>query len=337
MKPLIAVTMGDAAGIGPEVTVKALLKEEVRDMCRAVVIGDAGIIEKQCSGMDTCSMRIPSVAVKKINKLKEAGSSSNTIYVLEPAGTDLSSPEPAKVQEACGRAAVEYVKKAVEMVLRKKVSAVVTAPWCKESVRMAGFKYAGHTEFIAELAGVDDYAMMIAGGSLKAVLVTRHLPVSEVARSLSEEKVYRTILLANESLKKFGIESPMIAVAALNPHAGENGIIGMEEKEIILPAVEKAKGEGMDVKGPLPVDKAMYDTAGSRYDIAVAMYHDQVLIPVKLIAFYRSINITLGLPFIRTSPCHGTAFDIAGKNKADSRSMVEAISFAVKHAKGCAS
>ncbi len=325
--------MGDAAGIGPEVTVKALLTEEVRDMCRAVVIGNAGVMEKQFNGMDACSMGMPSVAVKKISELKEAGGSGNAIYVIDPADMDLTNISPGKAHEACGRAAVEYVRKAVEMVMRGEVSAVVTAPWCKESVRMAGFKHAGHTEFIAELAGVDDYAMMIAGGSLRAIPVTRHIPVSEVAHELTEEKIYRAILLANEALKKFGMESPRIAVAALNPHAGDNGIIGTEEKEIILPAVEKARGEGADVKGPLPADKVMYDTAGSRYDIVVAMYHDQVLIPVKIIAFGRSINITLGLPFIRTSPCHGTAFDIAGRNKADSRSMVEAIRFAVKHEK----
>lgn len=333
MKPLIAITMGDAAGIGPEVTVKALLTGEVRDLCRAVVIGNAGIIEKQCSSLDTCGLGVPSVTVRSIDDLEKAKDAAGVIDVLDPGSAGLEGIEYGRAQESCGRAAAGYVKRAVGLALQEKVKAVVTAPWCKESICMAGYDCGGHTEFIAELAGVDDYAMMIAGGSLRTVLVTRHIPIGEVPATLTEEKVFRAIMLADRSLKGFGVAAPRIAVAALNPHAGENGLIGSEEKDIILPAVERAGREGVDVKGPLPADRAMYDTAGSRYDIVVAMYHDQALIPVKLIAFNRGINVTLGLPFIRTSPCHGTAFDIAGRNRADSRSMAEAIKFAVKHEK----
>lgn len=333
MKPLIAVTMGDASGIGPEISVKAVLKEEIQDICRVIIIGDAGVLEKQSSGtMPNCT-GITETGIRRINEPGEAKHRKNIIDVLDLKLPGMDGIEMGKASAITGKASVEYVKKAVQMALNKEVSAIVTAPWCKESVFMAGNKFTGHTEFIAELAGVKDFAMMIAGGSMRTVLVTGHLPLNEVSKNLNEDKIYRVIMLTNNSLKELFGNAVRIAVTGLNPHTGENGILGKEEKDIIRPAVEHARREGVNVNGPIAADKVIYDTAGSRYDVAVVMYHDQALIPVKLLAFNRSINVTLGLPFIRTSPCHGTAFDIAGKNMADPRSMVEAIKFAVKNEK----
>jgi len=331
--PKIVMTIGDAAGIGPEVIVKALSLPEMYKICEPVVIGDVRVVEK------ALEFSVSAAAAKelRLNSIKDIGrakSDYGTIDILDLGNIDIDRLKLGKTDPMCGKAAFEYIKKGVETIQSGRAKAMVTAPICKKSMEEAGFSFPGHTELLAELTGTKDFAMMLVGGSLKVVLVTRHLPLGEVSSSLTKEKVLLAIRLGVEAMKAFGIESPRVGISALNPHAGEWGVIGKEEIDIIVPAIEEAEKEGITVSGPLPSDKVFYDTAGGRYDLAIAMYHDQAQVPVKLLCFTKSVNVTLGLPFVRTSPCHGTAFDIAGQNKANPQSFVEAIKLAVKLVEG---
>lgn len=326
-KPIIGITMGDAAGIGPEVTVKVLTQEKTYEICRPLVIGDGQVLQKI---IDDNNLRF---SLNFIKEPKEARFSWGVIDVLDMANINLSKLKIGRVNKMCGKAAVEYIQKAVRLVTAKKIDAIVTAPLCKESMHKAGFHYGGHTELLAKLSKTRKVVMMIAGGTLKTVLVTTHLPLNKVPSSLSVKKIYEVIKITDEAMKRFfGIDNPRMIVASLNPHCGEGGILGREEKEIITPAINKAAKEGIYIVGPFSPDKAIYEAASGRFDVAVVMYHDQSLIPVKLLAFKRGINVTLGLPFVRTSPCHGTAFDIAGEGLADPSSMFEALNLASKMA-----
>jgi 4-hydroxythreonine-4-phosphate dehydrogenase len=329
MPPKIVITMGDSAGIGPEVIVKALSLLEIYEICQPIVIGDARVLQSTLES----SKSLVAKGELRLNPIRDIGKAKfnyGFIDLLDLGNIDIDKLKPGRVDPMCGSAAFEYIKKGVAIVQSGAAKAIVTAPLCKKSMEEAGFSYPGHTELLAELTGTKDFAMMLVGGNLRVVLVTRHLPLKEVASSLSKEKILVAIRLGVEAMKAFGIDLPRVAVCALNPHAGEWGVLGMEEIETIIPAVEQARKEGIDVTGPLPSDKGFYDTAGGRYDLAVAMYHDQGQIPVKLLSFTKSVNITLGLPFVRTSPCHGTGFDIAGQNRANSQSFIEAIKLAVK-------
>ncbi|MCJ7645965.1 4-hydroxythreonine-4-phosphate dehydrogenase PdxA [bacterium] len=333
MPPKIVITMGDSAGIGPEVIVKALSLPEVYKICQPIVIGDAEVLESILG----FSKGLCSKGELRLNPIRDIGNARfdyGVIDLFDLENIDMDRLRPGRVDPMCGKAAFEYIKKGVEIIQSTGAKGMVTAPLCKKSMEEAGFSYPGHTELLAELTGTKDFAMMLVGGNLKVVLVTRHLPLKEVASSLSKQKVLLAIRLGVEAMKAFGIDLPRVAVCALNPHAGEWGVLGKEEIETIIPAVEEARKEGIAISGPLPSDKGFYDTAGGRYDLAVAMYHDQAQIPVKLLCFTKSVNVTLGLPFVRTSPCHGTGFDIAGQNRANSQSFVEAIKLAVKLMKG---
>lgn len=326
-RPIIGITMGDAAGIGPEVSVKLLNKGNVYDICKPLVIGDEKVIQKIIE--DNKYM----FSINKIRNTKEARFTWGTIDILDLSNIDIDKLKLGRVNKMCGKAAVEYIEKAVELIKNKKLDAIVTAPICKESIHKAEFRYTGHTELLAHLAKVKKVVMMIAGGTLRTVLVTRHLPLKKVPSCLRSQEIFEVIKITNHAMKElFAIHNPRMIVCSLNPHCGEGGILGTEEKRIIIPAVNKAQKKGIDVYGPFSPDKAVYEAARGRFDVAVVMYHDQSLIPVKLLAFNRSVNVTLGLPFVRTSPCHGTAFDIAGKNIADSSSMFEALKLAVRMA-----
>jgi len=333
MPPRIVITMGDPAGIGPEIIIKALSLAEIYETCQPVVVGSAWVLEVALE-----FSRSPALIGKpKLNPITEVGKARfkhGAIDVFDLGNMDVERLKLGKVDPMCGKASFEYIKKGIEIVQSGGAKAMVTAPLCKKSLEEAGFSYPGHTELLAELTGTKDFAMMLVGGNLKVVLVTRHLPLKDVASSLTKEKVLLAIRLGIKAMKVFGIDSPKVGVCALNPHAGEWGVLGKEEVETILPAIEEAKKEGITVSGPLPSDRVFYDTAGGRYDLAVAMYHDQALIPLKLLSFTRSVNVTLGLPFVRTSPCHGTAFDIAGQNRANPQSFIEAIKLAAKLAVG---
>jgi len=283
-KKTLAITIGDPAGIGPEITKKALASPKIRGLANFLVIGQAD------------------KAIKPGHPSKKSGSQ-----------------------------AIQFLEEAVEMANSNIVDAIVTAPISKEACRSAGFKFPGHTEFLASRAKTKNFAMMLVGDKLRVVLVTRHLALKDVARVLTIDKIYQTIKLTNKSLKKqFNIAQPKIAVLGLNPHAGEGGMLGAEEKNIILPAIKKAKQNKINATGPYPADALFYQAKDGKFDAIVCMYHDQGLIPLKMLAFDTGVNVTLGLPFVRTSPDHGTAFDIAGKNKANPASMIAAIRLAIE-------
>ncbi|MFQ5867161.1 MAG: 4-hydroxythreonine-4-phosphate dehydrogenase PdxA [bacterium] len=329
MPPKIVVTMGDSAGVGPEVIVKALSLPDIYRICQPIVIGDGRVLESILKFSKSLGSK-GELRLNLIRDILQARFNYGVIDLFDLGNIDMDRLKLGRVDPMCGKATFEYIKKGIEIVQTGGAKAMVTAPLCKKSMEEAGFSYPGHTELLAELTGTKDFAMMLVGGNLRVVLVTRHLPLKEVASSLSKEKVLLAIRLGVETMKAFEIDSPRVGVCALNPHAGEWGVLGKEEIEIIIPAIEEARKEGIVVSGPLPSDKGFYDTAGGRYDLAVAMYHDQAQIPVKLLSFTKSVNVTLGLPFVRTSPCHGTGFDIAGEGKANSQSLIEAIKLAAK-------
>jgi len=238
--------------------------------------------------------------------------------------------DPGSVSSESGRASLGYIESAVQNVLENKIDCIVTAPISKEAIHRAGSQFPGHTEMLAELSGSKEVAMMFEGDKFKVVLVTIHQALKKVPELLNEEKIYRIINLTNESLiKYFGVIKPKIVVCGLNPHAGEAGAFGSEESDIIIPAINKARLNGMNIEGPLPPDTLFYYASKGRWDLVVSMYHDQGLIPFKMINFEKGVNVTLGLPFIRTSPDHGTAFDIAYKGTANPTSMIEAIKVAI--------
>lgn len=302
----IAITLGDPAGIGPEIALKSLLSKEVREICKPIVVGDRIVIEE---------------AIAKLNmplKLKD-------IDFVDTPGTKDEVFKKCRPSAAGGSASVAYIKKAVELALNNNVDAVVTAPISKEALKMAGFSWPGHTEMLAELTNTRDYAMLLCGGPLRVVLVTIHTALKNVPAMITKERVLKTILLAKKACEMLDIKEPRIAVAGLNPHAGEAGIFGDEEINEIVPAVHEAIEAGIPVSGPYPRNTLFNKAYKGEFDIIVCMYHDQGLIPLKMIAFDKGVNVTIGLPIIRTSPDHGTAYDIAWKGVADPSSMIEAI------------
>jgi len=321
MKKLV-ITMGDPGGVGPEIILKALNSSEARNYCIPIVIGDASIIEEALNllklnlqlrlikspeeSMPTCQYRFIEVIhmgmIKKFKKNKPTAES--------------------------GKACVSYIKKAVEFSLEKRVDGIVTAPISKEALKIAGLKWPGHTELLADLSKTKDYAMMLVGGPLRVILVTIHTALKNVPDLVTRGRVLKTIRLAKKACDMFKIKNPRIAVAGLNPHAGEAGIFGDEEKKKIIPAIREAIKEGIPISGPYPPDTIFYKAYKNEVDVIVCMYHDQGSIPLKMIAFDKGVNVTIGLPFVRTSPDHGTAYDIAWKGVANPSSMIEAIKVA---------
>ena len=323
-KPIIAITMGDASGIGPEITAKAFLNSEVNRICRPVVIGDSRVMKGALKMIKAGNM-----GINPIKKMSEAKFAKGTMDIF-----DLENLDPAKVKMShicapCGKAAVEYLKKAIDLAMAHEIDGISTAPINKEAIHKAGFKYKGHTEILAERTHTKNYAMMFVSDSLWVMLVTTHLPLNKVSKKISKKRVLNTIKLANEITGKLRQKKPRIGVAGLNPHAGESGIFGREEIKVIKPAIAEAQKLGIDVKGPISPDAIFYLANHGMFDIVVAMYHDQGLIPLKLLSFNHSVNVTVGLPIVRTSVDHGTGFDIAGKGWANPASLIEAIRVAV--------
>ena len=315
--------MGDPAGIGPEIILKAyregLLKGGI-----PVVIGDAEVMHyyKKLLNLD--------VEIRVVDSPEKA--SQDALCVISLTGL---KPEedfaPGVTSAACGKAVVSYIETAVKLCLGGRCSAMVTAPISKASMHQAGYNWPGHTELLAHLTNTKNYAMMLAGGGVRVVLVTIHVALRRVPELITTEEVYRVAKLACDSMKRlYGIDNPKVAVCGLNPHAGEKGAFGDEEESIIAPAVKRLESEGYAVSGPHPADTVFYWHVKGRYDAVVAMYHDQGLIPVKLLGFDEGVNVTLGLPIIRTSPDHGTAFDIAGRGIASPKSLSSAYSLAVE-------
>ncbi|MBU2622279.1 MAG: 4-hydroxythreonine-4-phosphate dehydrogenase PdxA [Proteobacteria bacterium] len=323
IRPIIGITAGDPAGIGPEIILSALSTPYIYELCRPLVIGDMGVLSaaKKCSGS--------AIKFNPVINPCEGRFEAGSIDLISLSKLDFNQKSWGNPTMQTGKAMVKYIKAATGMAINKEISGIVTCPINKKAMQMSGFDYNGHTELIAESTGTKDYVMMLAGDRLRVSLVTIHMPLSRVSESVTTENILKTIRITGEALiERFGIDSPEIAVAGLNPHAGESGIFGNEEENIIRPAIEKSACEGFRVSGPYPPDTIFYNALKGNYDAVVCMYHDQGLIPFKMIHFTDGVNTTLGIPIIRTSVDHGTAYDIAGKGKADPGSLIAAIKMA---------
>ncbi|MEW6615691.1 MAG: 4-hydroxythreonine-4-phosphate dehydrogenase PdxA [Thermodesulfobacteriota bacterium] len=321
--PVIGITMGDPAGVGPEIIVKALSDPRIFQICRPVVLGDHGLISTvvQMLGME--------VKVNTITNIRAERYHAGYINVLNLSHLDVNAVAWGKPDERFGKAVVDYIKTGTKLALDGEIDAITTAPINKEVINRAGYAYAGHTELFAELTHTKDYVMMLTGEKLRVAMVTTHCRVRDVADLLNTQRIFTIIKMTNNSLKEyFAISKPRIAVASLNPHGGEGGIFGDEEERIIIPAINIAKAAGIDAVGPLPPDTLFYYASRGDYDVVVCMYHDQGLIPLKLLSFQDAVNVTLGLPIIRTSVDHGTAYDIAGTGSANETSLKNAIRLA---------
>ena len=309
----IAITCGDPCGIGPEIILKAIQKEPaLAESC--IIVGHQQSLAR--------SARALGIDLDKLN------------ISIAPVAGDISTSELAFGTScaAGGEVAYQAVLKAVDMIIANKASAIVTAPLTKQALHLAGHNYPGHTELFAELAGTVPVRMMLANDELRTVLLSIHVSLREALNAVTEQNVFQTIQITYTGLQKLGIQNPRIAVAGLNPHAGESGAFGSEEINIISPAIERAISQGIDASGPFPPDTIFMRARGFKhFDVVIAMYHDQGLIPVKYLGIEHGVNVTLGLPFVRTSPDHGTALDIAGKGLADCTSLLSAIQFA-RHA-----
>ncbi|HET7580278.1 MAG TPA: 4-hydroxythreonine-4-phosphate dehydrogenase PdxA [Bacillales bacterium] len=322
-KPIIGITMGDAAGVGSEIILKTLNDKSLYEQCRPVVIGDSKIINKTLGFLNI------KLQIKSIQSVDEAAFQYGTVDCIDLDLVPEKIPY-GEISKEAGDAAFQFLKKAIELAQKKAIDAICTAPLNKEALHLAGHMYPGHTEILAELTNTKHYAMLLSAPKLKVIHVTTHIGIIKAIQQINPERVYRTIRLAHETLCRAGIESPRIAVCGINPHAGENGLFGQgEEEQKIIPAVEKAQSERIDVIGPLPADTLFYRTVRSDFDVVVAMYHDQGHGPVKVLGLEAGVNITAGLPIVRVSVDHGTAFDIAGKGIADELSMKEALKQAV--------
>ena len=320
MKP-VAMTFGDAAGIGPEIVVKTWADGAFLNANPAFVVGDVGALRRAAARW------APSLHVESISGPEQHRHNEGSLQVVSTS--DLPAELPlGRVNATAGRAAFAAINHAIDLANRGRIGAICTAPINKEALAAAGVPYPGHTEMLADLSGTADYGMMLVNPQLRTLLVTVHCSIVDAVRKLSIALELRIIRLAHRSLQAMGIARPRIAVAGLNPHAGEGGIFGREDLDVIAPAVAQARSEGIDAVGPLPGDTVFMHARKGRYDIVVAQYHDQGLIPVKLLGVEDGVNVTVGLPFVRTSPDHGTALDIAGMGVADPASLKTALATA---------
>ncbi|SNS04544.1 4-hydroxythreonine-4-phosphate dehydrogenase [Anaerovirgula multivorans] len=333
--PILGITMGDPCGIGPEITVKALSHEKIYDACHPLVIGSAKVVKEAIA---ICEKKLE---INAITSVKDAKFIFGIIDVLDQDNVDILSLVRGEVSKTGGQAAYEAIAKAIDLAMKEEIDGTITGPLNKEALNLAGYHYSGHTEIYAKLTNTKDYSMMLADGNLRVVHVSTHVSLREACDRCTKERIGSVIKLAEEACKSLGINNPKIAVAGLNPHSGENGLFGREEIDEIIPAIEKAQLEGVNVEGPIPPDTLFSKALGGQYDIVVAMYHDQGHIPVKVVGFQYNhelkqwnavsgVNITLGLPIIRSSVDHGTAFDQAGKGTANEESLVNAIDYGAR-------
>ncbi len=336
-RPRIALTMGDVAGIGPEVLAKAWNDPALSALGRPLVVGSAEVMERALKLVQSPAH------VVEINQPGDVEPSESVVPCLDPGGESLSSVVPGQIDPRAGRASARFLEAAIDLALRRQVDAITTLPLNKESLRAGGITHPGHTEILAERCGVPSHAMMLYVGpgiargpsGLGVVHATLHVPLREIFTLLSEERIHASILLADEALRPLTAgRCPRVAVAGLNPHAGEHGLFGDEESLWIAPAVERARREGLDVHGPIAADTLFQRAIDGEFDAVVAMYHDQGHVALKTLAFDRAVNVTLGLPIVRTSVAHGTAFDIAWKGHADTSSLIEAVRVAARLVQG---
>ena len=322
----LALTLGDPAGIGPDITLLAFAARSRESIPPFVLLGDAAVLAARAEALGL------SVDIATVTSAREAaGLFADTLPVLP---IEVSGPVVAGRPSQAAMAAVKHaIERAVALVQGGEARALVTNPVSKSHLYQAGFPFPGHTEYLAALAAGDGEpllpVMMLVAGPFKVVPVTIHMPLKDVPGSLTRELILKTIEITETDLRRFfGYVRPRLALSGLNPHAGEDGSLGREEIEIIMPAIEAAQAQGLDVSGPYPADTLFHAAARERYDAALCMYHDQALVPFKTLAFEDGVNVTLGLPFVRTSPDHGTAFDIAGTGQANPRSLIEALRLA---------
>lgn len=329
-KPVIGITMGDPSGIGPEVTIKALIHPEVQQVCAPIIFGTIDILEKAGSGLDS-DLRFQAITSPDEIDTVEAPA----IPVLESYDLLASEVLPGEISKVCGQAAAAYIEAAIQAALNASIDAITTGPIHKKALVEAGYPFLGHTEMLADRCGVDHTAMMLASPGrytparwLRVTHATAHIAFRAIPSSLHAGRLLRTIELTDQGMQSLGIPEPELALAALNPHASDNGLMGDEEERLLGPVVEEACSQGYRVKGPIPADTVFLRAIQGEFDAVVALYHDQGHIPIKTYGFERAVNITLGLPITRTSVDHGTAMDIVGQNIADPSSMIEAIKLA---------
>ncbi len=322
--PQIAITMGDVNGVGPEILVKALARPEPWMVCRPVVVGDPRIFAAARAFAPECP---EGETVADIDSSVDVGA----VPILD-VGYPAPKREAGVLSADAGRCAVEWVKAAVRWAIEGRIDALVTCPINKEGIHRAGYPYAGHTELIAEMTGSPDYRMCLFAGGMRLVHITSHLSMTDAIAAVRKDRIVRSIHTGYEALVRLGLMRRKIAVAALNPHAGEAGAFGREEIEEIVPALETCRAEGIDCSGPFPADTIFRRVREGEFDLVVAMYHDQGHIPAKLIAMDEGVNVTLGIPIVRTSVDHGTAYDIAGTGAAREDSLIAAIELAAQFA-----
>jgi 4-hydroxythreonine-4-phosphate dehydrogenase len=334
-RPLVAVTMGDPAGVGPEVTLKALQREEVWRTARPLVIGDADVLSEVSQRLGL-AMQIDS-----FSDVEEASFENQNAQVLDLANVDIESLQPGQVSMMCGHAAVGYIEKALDLALSGTVSAIATGPINKSALRAAGYPFRGHTELLAKRCKSAHVVMMLITPGrgetpmwLRVAHVTTHIALAQVPGSLSRANILKTIELSDQGLQQLGIDRPRLALAALNPHASDRGLMGVEEAQLLDPVIKTARQKGFDLSGPVPADTVFLRHMQGEFDGVIALYHDQGHIAVKTHGFDRAVNVTLGLPIIRTSVDHGTAFDIAWQGVAKEDSLVEAIQLASQLQRG---
>ena len=316
--------MGDPAGIGPEVVLKAVAEEEIRMQCVPIIIGDAQLLAHTARTLD---LQSGYDIVRRGEALPEH-LTEPIIFHLDNVGGFI---EPGIESGAAGKAAAGYIEAAVELCAAGSIDAIATAPINKRALFLGGYGFPGHTEFLAHLTSTEEYAMAFVAGNLRIILLSTHVPLAQAIRLVERDRLVRTIQLAHRELKRWGIERPRLALAALNPHGAEGGLFGVEEASEMIPAVESCRGvDDMNVQGPISADTVFLRAARGEFDGVIACYHDQAMIPIKCLSFGEAVNVTLGLPFIRTSVDHGTAFDIAGKGLAEHSSMVAAIKLAAE-------
>lgn len=357
MLPRIGITMGDAAGIGPEIIVKALASKNVYQMCQPLVIGSPAIIQDAFRFVSPTKSKDNLPKVVPIHSPSQSIAKYGRIDVLEASPLTPEDFSHGTIDPRCGKAAVKAIETAVQLTLDGVLDGIATAPICKAATQRAGSPFPGHTEMIANLTQTQKSVMMLKTwdissqfeenfsvdlkkekknacdatnfiGDLTVSFVTSHIPVAEISQQLSVERINDVIQITHDALVRFGIDNPRLVVAGLNPHAGEEGMFGNEEKNYILPAIQQAHASGFHVDGPLPADTLFKKAVRGDWDAVIAMYHDQGNIPIKLIGFGQVVNITLGLPIVRTSVDHGTAFDIAGKGTASEKSLIAALAAA---------
>jgi len=322
-RPIIAITTGDPAGIGPEVIVKTLCNDLIYEICRPLLIGEITTMRA------AINLQRKSLTIHQVETVNDISGRFGVIDILDMRNIEWSRVKVGKVSAECGQASMEYIEKAMHLALTHEVRGIVTAPINKEATMLAGYPGLGHLEYLAQATNTKEYATMLAVGNLRCVHLTTHYPLREACDQVKRDRILRRLKLTDESFQQWGFGKPRICVAALNPHAGEDGMFGREENDEIIPAVREAINWGIDAHGPLPADSIFYRAIKGEFDVVLVMYHDQGHIPVKVHGFENSVSVALGLPFLRTAVDHGTAFDIAGKGIANAESMAEAVKTAV--------